>query len=54
MPGSQNNLICAICGQSFQTEEERIAHERNAHGMNRPGPSVEQVNTSEVAEKKAS
>lgn len=49
-----NNLICAMCNQRFATEQQLIAHERSAHGFDRPSASVEDVNTSRDVEKKAS
>lgn len=54
MPETKDNLICATCNQRFATEETLIAHERSAHGINRPSASVERVNTSTEFEEKAS
>jgi hypothetical protein len=45
-------LECAACGERFKTEQERIAHERSTHGLDRPGPSVEDVNTTDHAEER--
>ncbi len=44
-------LICPICHQSFNSEEERLAHERSAHQVNRTGPSVEDPNTTVVEDR---
>ena len=44
-------LICPICHQSFNSEEDRLAHERNAHQVNRTGPSVEDANTTVVEDR---
>ena len=46
MPDS--NLMCPICQQRFSSEEDRLAHERSAHQVNRTGPSVEDANTTVV------
>ena len=44
-------LVCPICQQSFHSEEDRLAHERSAHQVNRTGPSVEDSNTTVVEER---
>lgn len=44
-------LICPICQQRFSSEEERMAHERSAHQINRTGPSVEDSNTTVVEDR---
>lgn len=44
-------IICPICRQQFGSEEERLAHERSAHQINRTGPSVEDSNTTVVEER---
>ena len=45
---SDGNIICPTCGQRFSSEEDRLAHERSAHQVNRTGPSVEDANTTKV------
>ena len=48
---ADSNLICPICQQRFSSEEDRLAHERSAHQVNRTGPSVEDANTTVVEER---
>ena len=45
---SDDRLMCPLCHQRFTSEEDRLAHERNAHQVNRTGPSVEDTNTTAV------
>jgi hypothetical protein len=47
----ESNLICPICQQRFDSEENRLAHERSAHQVNRTGPSVEDANTTVVEDR---
>jgi hypothetical protein len=44
-------LICPICQQRFSSDEDRLAHERSAHQVNRTGPSVEDANTTVVEDR---
>ena len=45
---SDDRLMCPLCHQRFTSEEDRLAHERSAHQVNRTGPSVEDTNTTGV------
>jgi hypothetical protein len=48
---SDKTLICPICHKAFSSEEDRLAHERSAHQVNRTGPSVEDANTTVVEDR---
>lgn len=48
---ANQNLVCPICQQRFSSEEDRLAHERSAHQVNRTGPSVEDANTTVVEDR---
>jgi uncharacterized Zn finger protein (UPF0148 family) len=48
---ANDDLICPICQQRFNSEEDRLAHERSAHQVNRTGPSVEDANTTVVEDR---
>jgi len=50
-PMPNENLTCPICQQHFDSEEDRLAHERTAHQVNRTGPSVEDANTTVVEDR---
>ena len=48
---ANQNLVCPICQQRFNSEEYLLAHERSAHQVNRTGPSVEDPNTTVVEDR---
>ena len=45
------SLVCPVCQERFESEADRLAHERSTHQVNRTGPSVEDTNTTVVEDR---
>jgi hypothetical protein len=36
MTDTMNKVVCPVCGQEFETQEEHDKHHRQAHGEEQP------------------
>lgn len=39
MADNRNKVVCPVCGQEFDTQEEHDKHHRQAHPEDQPGPN---------------